>query len=560
MPTPMRDLLALERLRLQFGPRPAQRKHVLMTRLGRARMPTAAALARLHEMLCFLRAYPDNEPLLRDTCALLERFARRPDLRRHRAALADSGIAGTAIHYRFFAGQAIWLATCWPRQLQLDRSDPGTEMRVGAVLPELLTPIEQYALREMGRPGYAALDRLRGKTQTDAVFLLQRVVATLGSSYAHEALIDTMDASLVLQPGEGTPSRTLAFFPATPVVFRNKAPPRARPDLRLEIRQAPRSVRRLSLDQGQALIELARVAMVTRARSLEAFSFADARDTWLVDDRDGLAIGLCGLVPERRHALATMVGGLLLRNGVPVGYLQSDIVGRSAALSFNTFETFRGGESAHLFARWLAALHRVYGCTSFSIEPHQLGHGNDEALDSGAWWFYARLGFAPRVADARVLAERERGRMTRHPGHRSHRETLARLARRHMFFDLDPAQAQPLVDLRELGLQCGAALSRRGGAAREATLERLGVEAILRAGLPKSPRFTASAHEAWRRLLPLLGVLDTRGWTAEDYRMLAPLARAKAASSERAFVRAFVAHAALSGALRDWAAKAQRRP
>lgn len=560
MPSPLRDLLALERLRLQFGAQAAGRKQALLERLAHARMPTAAALARLHEVLCFLRAYPDNEALLQGTRALLERFARRPDLRRHRAALADSGIAGTAIHYRFFAGQATWLAQHWPRQLQLDRGDPGTETRVSSVLPELLTPIEQYALRELGRPGYAALDRLCGEGQTDAAFLMGRVAATPGNSYTREALIDTMDASLVLQPAEGTPNRTLACFAAAPVVFRDKAPPRERPDLRMAIRHAPRSVRRLPLDQGQALIEQARIAMVTRARSLEAFSFADARDAWLVDDGDGLAIGLCGLVPERRHPLATMAGGLLLRNGVPVGYLQSDIVGRSAALSFNTFETFRGGESAHLFARWLAALHRVYGCTSFSIEPYQLGQGNDEALASGAWWFYARLGFAPRAADASALATRERARMTRDPAHRSSREVLARLARRHLFFDLDPARAQPLVDLRELGLQCGAALSQRGGAAREATLEGMGVEVMRKAGLSTLPRLTASAHEAWRRLLPLLGVLDTRGWTAEDYRMLVPLARAKAASSERAFVRAFLAHAALSGALRDWAAEVRRHP
>ncbi len=91
MSSPLRDLLALERLRLQFGPQVAGRKHALLTRLGPTSMPTAKALARLHEMLCFLRAYPDNEALLRDTCALLEGFARRPDLRRHRSPVVRPG-------------------------------------------------------------------------------------------------------------------------------------------------------------------------------------------------------------------------------------------------------------------------------------------------------------------------------------------------------------------------------------------------------------------------------------------------------------------------------------
>ena len=553
MVSPLRDLLTLERLRLQFGPQAAGRKQVLLERLGRADMPSAAALRRLHEVLCFLRAYPDNPVLLRATCKLLEGFSRRRDLRQHRAALADSGIAGTVIHYRFFAGQAHWLAQRWPRQLQLDRSDAATEMRVAKVLPELLTPLEQYALRELGRPGYKVLDRLRGHAQTDAVFLLQRVAALPGNSYTREALVDAMDAAMVLMPGDGSPSRTLAYFPPAPVVFRDRVPPREQPDLRASINRPPRSVRRLPPPQGEALIDLARAAMVTRARSLEVFSFADGRDAWMVDDGDGLVIGLCGLEPQRRHALATLVGGLLLRNGVPVGYLQSDIVGRHAALAFNTFETFRGGEAAHLFARWLACLHQVYRCTTFSIEPYQLGQGNDEALDSGAWWFYARLGFAPRAADTLALAAREQARLARTAGYRSNRATLERLARRHLFFDLDPAQPQPFVDLVELGLQCGAALSRLDGAARETALGHIGADVSRRAGLTRLSGLSADAREAWRRLLPLLVVLDTGNWSVHDYAMLLPLARAKAGRSERVFVKACQAHTALSDALRAWA-------
>ena len=553
MPSPLRDLLTLERLRLQFGPLAAARKLALLQRLDHADMPSPAALSRLHEMLCFMRAYPDNEALLRSTCTLLQGFAGRSDLRRHRAALADSGIAGTTIHYRFFAGQAQWLARHWPRQLRLDRNDADTEARVAKALPELLTPMEQYALRELGRPGYKVLDRLRGNAQTDAVFLLQRVAAMPGNGYAREALVDAMDAAMVLTPARGTPSRTLARLATAPLVFRDQAPPRERPDLRVSIARPPRSVRRLPQAEGQTLIDLARAAMVTRARSLEAFSFADARDAWLVDDGDGLAIGLCGLVPERRHALATLLGGLLLRNGVPVGYLQADIVGQHAALAFNTFETFRGAEAAHLFGRWLAALHRVVGCTSFSIEPYQLGRGNDEALDSGAWWFYARLGFAPQAADAQVLAARERARMARAPGYRSTRATLERLARWHLFLELDPQQVQPFVDLVELGLQCGAALSRFDGAARETALDHLDADMLRRAGLTRASGFSAHAREAWRRLLPLLNVLDTGNWSVRDYAMLLPLARAKAARSERAFVQAFVAHTALSDSLRAWA-------
>ena len=143
--------------------------------------------------------------------------------------------------------------------------------------------------------------------------------------------------------------------------------------------------------------------------------------------------------------------------------------------------------------------------------------------------------------------------MARKPGHRSERTTLERLARRHLFFELDPQQVQPFVDLVELGLQCGAALSTRDGAARESVLDHIGAEALRRAGLTRLHGFSAHAREAWRRLLPLLTVLDTGNWSERDYAMLLPLTRAKAGRSERAFVKTFRAHTALSDSLRAWA-------
>lgn len=155
---------------------------------------------------------------------------------------------------------------------------------------------------------------------------------------------------------------------------------------------------------------------------------------------------------------------------MPIGYVQADIVGRSAALSFNTFETFRGGEAAYTFARWLAVLKAVFGTTSFSIEPYQLGLHNDEALESGAWWFYAKLGFAPRDAATLHRASAEQARLARRKGLRSRRTTLQALAATHLFFDLDAAQPVPRIPLGELGLAAAAALSAQSGCDRERAL------------------------------------------------------------------------------------------
>ncbi len=149
------------------------------------------------------------------------------------------------------------------------------------------------------------------------------------------------------------------------------------------------------------MVELGRAAMATRSRDIDGFAYGDARDAWLVDDGDGLAFTLNGVVPERRAVVPATYGSLTLRNGVPIAYLQVDLAGQSAALSYHAFATFRGGEVAYTTARMLVMLHHVLGARSFTLDPYQLGKGNDDGIESGAWWFYYKLGFRPRAAAVR---------------------------------------------------------------------------------------------------------------------------------------------------------------
>src|SRR5262245_29185538 len=111
---PSTPLAALVRSRLEFGAEAAQAKLALLKMLARRRLGSARAVMQLHEALCFIRAYPDHPAVLAQVEAMLAGFANRADLRAHRAALRDTGIAGTSLHYRFFAGQAQWLARNWP--------------------------------------------------------------------------------------------------------------------------------------------------------------------------------------------------------------------------------------------------------------------------------------------------------------------------------------------------------------------------------------------------------------------------------------------------------------
>ncbi len=546
---PIRALANLERIKDSYGGASAARKLALLQALDRARLVSARQVQRLHEVLCFLRAYPDDARVAGRVERMLARFARRADLQANRDALAVSGIAGTPIRYRFFWPTARWLAQRWPGEFRLDRSDAEAEDNIAGALPMLVTPAEAQWLRAVQPPGYDALDALRGRA-TDATFLVRAIEALPGDSFTRETLYDGLDPSCELRPGRDTPSRTLDRYAAAPAIFRSQPLRRSRPDLRAEIHRPPQAVRALPAREGARLVGLARGVMITRQRDLDAFAYGDARDVRIVDDGDGLAFALVGMLPERRTLLPAVYGLLTLQNGVPIGYSQVDVLAGSAAISFNTFPTFRGGEAAYTFARLLAAVRHVFGATSFSIEPYQLGQGNDEGIETGAWWFYYKMGFRPRSAAPRRIARTELARIKSNPRHRSSPTTLRKLADGHLFFELEPAHPRGLPPVATLGARVAAQLASLPALDRTGALDDASRALMRLAGLRSLRGFTRDERLAWRRWSPfVLALPGLTRWSAADRRAAARVVRAKGGRRESDFTALFAAHPRLARAL-----------
>ena len=448
----MKSLAGLEKIHREYGPGKSAEKVEAIRTLRTSQLLSAGAVFRFHEILLYLRAFPDDRAVLTAVDRALDAFQDRRDLARFRKALLNSGIAGTEIRYRFFWPMARWLASRWPERLRYaDDAFEDFEPRLRAALPMLVSPLQAEAIRRTERSTAEILDRLRGKS-TAAAWVVQRIEALDASESIREWIHDTIDATYVLDGGEGGPSRN-GVRHLLPVVFRTTPPRRDRPDLARALRTPPLSVHRASRSEGAGLIDLAREAMVTRKRDLDAFTWGNPRDVRVVEDRDGLAFAMIGVVPEKRLPLPAVHGWLTLRNGVPTGYVQTDTLLDTSEVSFNTFETFRGTDAAHVFARVLAITHHVLGARSFTIEPYQLGHGNDEGLQSGAWWFYAHLGFRPKDSRVLRLYRDELAKMKRNPRHRSALATLARLAASHVYWNESAKAPALLPRVPQLGLR-----------------------------------------------------------------------------------------------------------
>jgi hypothetical protein len=548
------SLRSLRTIHRQYGPGFADRKLSLLGWLDRARLASAGAVQHLHEILCFLRAYPDSPALLYQVDRMLARFASRSDVRRFGAKLESSGIAGTSIVYPFFSATSEWLARRWPdlMSVEWDSIPMPIRDRVETWLEYFAHYAETPALDVVPFSLRKWIGRMKGRNETDAAFLARRYGALAAGPRIRQQIYDELDLMFRLRPGPGTPSRTLAGVPRRLIHFQDAPLDTTRPNLRADLVRAPLPVRRVGPREGARLIDLAREAMITRERDLDAFAYGDPRDVRIVDCGQGLELVAIGMIPERRLLLEAFYGLLTLKNGIPIGYVGMGALFGSAEIAYNVFDTWRGSEAAKGYSAVLTAAATLFGADAFLMTPYQLGDDNEEGIESGAWWFYQKLGFRPRDAGALKLMRRELARMRRNAGYRSGPATLRRLAKHPMFLwaGRERDDIMGILPLEKAGLAVMDYIARRFGSDREEATRVCAREAVARLGVRRPLRLTPSERMWWDRWAPLVMCLPgVERWSRADRRALVDVIRAKGGRSESEYVRRFAAHPRLGRAV-----------
>jgi hypothetical protein len=219
---------------------------------------------------------------------------------------------------------------------------------------------------------------------------------------------------------------------------------------------------------------------------------------------------------------------------------------------FNVFESFRQGESAFILGQVLRAYRHVFAMRTVVVDPYQLGADNLEALRSGAFYFYHRLGFRPRDPEVLAVLEGELAKIAADRRYRSPLPVLRRLARGEGYLTLPDGSPEPerRVRARELAALVTREVARRGDrkAAVGEAVRR--VAAILGVARPGSWSGAARrAFETWALVLALVPGLE--GWPAPERRRLVRLVRAKGDPGEGPYVRGLAGHARLEAALAE---------
>lgn len=105
--------------------------------------------------------------------------------------------------------------------------------------------------------------------------------------------------------------------------------------------------------------------------------------------------------------MESYIGYLVLKNNIPVSYGGGWIFGERCQFGINILQSFRGGESGLIICEILRVYHQHFGVTRFVVKPYQFGLHNPEAIKTGAFWFYYKLGFRPENEQLKEQALQE---------------------------------------------------------------------------------------------------------------------------------------------------------
>jgi hypothetical protein len=198
------------------------------------------------------------------------------------------------------------------------------------------------------------------------------------------------------------------------------------------------------------------------------------------------------------------------------------------------------------------AYRHLCGSRDFLVERYQVGYENREAIESGAFWFYHKLGFRPTDPEVLTLSEEEHKRITAEPGYRSPRQILEKLAQSDMLLRLDGDGQEPFQEfpLGKIGMLVTRNIAHRFGGDRAAAL-RWATRRIARIlGIPQWRSWTASERIALKRLSPILALIpDLEHWSTGERRALVRIIRAKGGRHEAEYVRHLRAHHRLARSL-----------
>ena len=548
------DADAVENLRgvaLAFDRTSAARKSAALAQLARRAIEDPGALVAYHDCLLCLLAYPQTRALRDAARAELGRVAhaaRRIVTQgpaRSRAKLANTGIAWTPVTIGFGWEIARWLAERFPRRAEIDSFG-----RDGSTLAEILAaalPAIEFELVAGNAAPNAVLEAASSGHRGSRLAWLVAAFERLQCDDALRShLFETLKAYIAIEPAGSMLSRTFVRGLRRSTFYHRDGLVRTVDVASLVAEPLP-APRRLTRRERQQVVDTGRAMLAALGRETDAVALAYPDGVAWHELGRGIAVALYTIEPARRGPLDSHVGMMLFKNGIAVGYGGGWPFAGTCRIGVNIFAPFRGGESALLFGQVLRVYARRFTVGRFVAEPSQFGGTNREGLQSGAFWFYYRLGFRPVDARAARLAGGEWARMQADRAYRTPIAELRRFTRSDIELQLRDTPACEPADLSDAA---SAWIDAQHEGDRTTALAEARRIVVRRLGGVSDRRWPESERAAFGELALLVAqIRDLRRWPATDKRALVAWMRAKGGDEFR-FHALLARHRRLRAALR----------
>jgi hypothetical protein len=549
----------LELARTQIGVIHEREIIRLLSAAGRAAIgKDAASLVRFHDLLLFFRAFPPGPGALRFAEVLLATI--EPKVKATLAAGADpeiftpeevTGIAGTIVEATFSYAMVCWLVKHYPEAISIQWDDYEREVQRAAVWPRFFPLMEEDSLTEANVPYLQWLKAARGR-KAELPWLIERFQKLPISEKEKAALYDSLEILVRWEMGGSRASRTLARMPArqfyfhrTPLIQRRQvslAGEFAKPKLPLTV---------LPPKQAGKTLDRMKAATGVRYRELYGTSIADPAWVAAANVGRGVQIYFWGLSPERRLPLRSYLAGFTEKNGVPINYVECISLFDWTEIGFNTFPAYRDGETAWVYAQTLRVLRQLHGTNAISVYPYQIGDGNEEAVSSGAFWFYRKLGFRSMDPALEKLAQMEEKKVRANPNYRTAARTLRRLSKAHVVYELPEAVfgAWDHFAMRNIGFAIQRRMARDYAGDAEA-MRKACVDKVSRQLGWAPSRLRPNESEVFSDFALVLNLVpDLARWSKEERNALREIIAAKAGRTEQRYQRLVLNHKRLRRAI-----------
>jgi len=413
------NILKLKSLVFQFDQSFDKEKTQLLNELITFRSFKQQSFQQFHQLLMAMIAYPSSKVLLDTVTSTMQKLVLQLEKNLTlQNKLIGTGLLHTAIECNFSYAKILYVTKKFPNQISIHSASSNTESQKSIL--KLLLPLVEYSEIFEGEKNlkHRIAKFHSSKTQTDLEWLLQLIQQSNLDAKAQAIIYNQL--AIFIQWTVSDKEHSVSFLRgAAPPIYYHTKPLNKKINLQDIIQQKLPTPVKLNDKNKERIIDAAKMTLFYLYRETEPFTNANKDDITLFQLDKGISIALFGSTNDKRYSLESYIGYLVFKNNIPASYGGGWIFGERCQFGINILESFRGGESGLIICELLRVYHQYFGATRFVVKPYQFGLHNPEAIKTGAFWFYYKLGFRPENEELHELALEEEKQKLINPNYKS---------------------------------------------------------------------------------------------------------------------------------------------